>query len=193
VRPDGFGEIRPTPPELVDRRLDTPDELPPPPDATFRSRIVKVPDDVAARSSWSPECPVALDDLRYVTLTFLGFDGDAHTGELLVNASVADDVVHVFEQIYAARFPIEEMRIVRRDELDAPPTGDGNDTGAFACRPATGGSEWSEHAYGLAVDVNPFQNPYVRGDVVVPELAGWGWGGDFQTLTDPMHFSATGD
>ena len=57
------------------------------------------------------------------------------------------------------------------DELDAPPTGDGNNTGAFACRPTRGATSYSQHAYGLAIDVNPFQNPYVKGDLVLPELA----------------------
>jgi hypothetical protein len=83
----------------------------------------------------------------------------------------------------------------------------------------TGGSTWSQHSYGLAIDVNPFQNPYVRGDLVVPERAsaytdrtwirrgmifpgdavsdafasiGWGWGGDWHSLKDWMHFSQSG-
>jgi hypothetical protein len=89
----------------------------------------------------------------------------------------------------------------------------------FACRPVRGQKAWSQHAYGLAVDVNPFQNPYHNGDVVLPELAtsyldrgdvrpgmigpdglvvrafasvGWQWGGDYRSLKDFMHFSANG-
>jgi hypothetical protein len=71
------------------------------------------------------------------------------------------------------------MRITRADEIDAEPTGDGNNTGAFTCRPLPGSTTWSEHAYGRAVDVNPFQNPYIKppnakgvpGDMLIPELA----------------------
>ena len=57
--------------------------------------------------------------------------------------------------------------------LDAPPTGDGNNTAAYACRPTRGSTSWSAHAYGRAVDVNPFMNPYTRdgSDIVLPELA----------------------
>ena len=44
-------------------------------------------------------------------------------------------------------------------------------TGSFACRPVRGGTEYSQHAYGLAVDLDPFQNPYHRDDLVLPELA----------------------
>lgn len=217
VGPDGFAEAQPTPPELDPRRLQQPDVLPAPAGDAFASTVEPVPADVVARSTWSDACPVALDELRYVTVTFWGFDGEHHRGELLVNAAAADDLVEVFRALHTARYPIEELRVVRADELDAPPTGDGNNTTAFVCRPVRGSTSWSEHAYGLAVDVNPFLNPYVKDDLVLPELAsaytdrsrtdpgvlhdgdavvaafaaiGWGWGGDWSSLKDYQHFSA---
>ena len=217
---NGYGEVRKTPPQLVQRRFTLPDRLPALPGAGFASRVTTpAPASVIARSTWTPGCPVAADDLSWVRLTFRGFDHRRHTGELLVNASAADDLVAVFRDLYRARFPIEEMRITRKAELTAPPTGDGNNTGAFACRATTGGTSYSQHAYGLAVDVNPFQNPYTKGDVVLPELAssyldrgwvrpgmitpdgpvvrafaaiGWGWGGSWSSLKDFQHFSANG-
>ena len=220
LQANGFGEIRPTPPELVVRRFTLPDRLPPLPGTGFASRVTTpAPADVIARSTWKKGCPVAADDLSWIRLTFVGFDGQRHTGELLVNSSVASDLVAVFRQLYAARFPIEEMRITRADELDAPPTGDGNNTGAFACRPVRGETTFSQHAYGLAIDVNPFQNPYTKGDLVLPELAssyldrgrvrpgmitpdgpvvrafssiGWTWGGTWHSLKDLQHFSQNG-
>jgi len=225
IAADGFGERLPTPPELVDRRLVTPPlpapaPPPPPSDGSFRGTVDLVPDGVAARSTWDPGCPVALADLRYLTVTFVGFDGRAHTGELLVHAEVAEDLIDVFAALHAARFPLEEVRVIDAPELDLPPTGDGNVTSAFVCRPTVGGSRWSEHAYGRAIDINPFHNPYVRRDLIIPELAGsfvdrsdvrpgmivpgdvvtdafaaigWGWGGDWTgAATDPMHFSTTG-
>ena len=79
------------------------------------------PADVIARSTWKQGCPVAANELAWVRLAYWGFDGERHTGELLVNASVADDIVAVFRRLYTARFPIEEMRITRPSELDAPP------------------------------------------------------------------------
>ena len=109
--------------------------------------------------------------------------------------------------------------MVAAPELDLAPTGDGNNTTAFVCRPVRGATSWSQHAYGLAVDVNPFLNPYVKGGLVLPELAsaytdrtrtdpgvlhagdpavrafaaiGWGWGGDWSSLKDYQHFSANG-
>jgi hypothetical protein len=218
-RPDGHGVAQPTPPDLVDRRLPTRDILQPPADGRFTSTVGPVPDGVLARSTWTPECPVPPADLRYVTVAFHGFDGAAHTGELIVAARVADDVARVFGELYAAHFPIEEMRVVEPAELTAPPTGDDNNTTAFVCRPAVGLTRWSAHALGLAVDVNPFQNPYRRGDLVLPELAsayldrgrdlpgmireggpvvaaferiGWKWGGRWTSPVDLHHFSETG-
>lgn len=215
---DADGRVPPqtTPPELVDRRLVTVDTLTPPPDEAFHSSVAPLAGDPLDRSTWNESCPVTVDELRYVTVSFWGFDGRAHTGELIVNAAVVDDVVQVFERLHDARFPIEEMRVVTEADLDALPTGDGNNTTAFACRAVVGGSRFSEHAYGLAIDVNPFQNPYRRGEVVLPELAtayldrsnvrpgmifeggpvvaafdeiGWGWGGRWRSLDDLHHFS----
>jgi len=162
---------------------------------------------------------VRANELAYARVTFWGFDRRAHTGELLVHRSVARDVVSVFKTLHRARWPIEEMRITRAAELNAPPTGDGNNTTAFACRPARLTTTWSEHAYGLAIDVNPFHNPYVRENLLLPERAiayrnrgwrrpgmihagnvvtkafariGWGWGGTWTSSKDWMHFSRSG-
>ena len=215
--PDGHVPAQPTPPELVDRRLETPDHLPRPATQEFRAEVSDVPDEVLARSTWRPECPAPRAELRWVLVTFWGFDGEVHTGELLLRADAVDAVVAGFAHLHERRFPIEEMRIVEQWELDAPPTGDGNNTTAFVCRATRGSSAWSEHAQGRAVDVNPFHNPYVKGDRVLPELAtayvdrddlrpgmlfaddvagftaaGWGWGGHWRSLTDPMHLSASG-
>ncbi len=217
LRPDGFGEVLPTPPELIERAFAPPPLFPSPSDTAFLVDVGPIPPDVLARSTWSPDCPVSLDELAYITLTHWGFDGRVHTGELIVNATHAGAIVDVFAQLHEARFPIEEMRVIRIDELDAPPTGDGNVTTSFVCRPTVGSSSWSMHAYGLAIDINPFHNPYLKGDLVLPELAsyyldrdmglpgmiaegdtavrafdeiGWFWGGRWNSLFDWMHFSA---
>jgi hypothetical protein len=217
---DGFGEVRPTPPALRRRAFTLPDQLPALPGRGYASRIVSpAPAEVVARSTWKPACPVDRDDLAWLRLTFWGFDARRHTGELLVHRRVASDIDRVFRRLWEARFPLEQVLIVRSIDEEAPPTGDGNGTGSFVCRAVTGGSSFSQHAYGLAIDVNTFQNPYQSGDVVLPELAssyldrewvrpgmitadgpvvaafleiGWGWGGDWTSLKDFQHFSANG-
>lgn len=223
LRSDGFGEVQPTPPILRNRRFATVDVIPPPSSKRFRTSIRRVPRNVARRSSWDPHCPVALEELAYITVPFWGFDRELHTGEMIVNASVAEQVVAVFRVLHEIRFPIEEMRVVTRQEIDAwetAPTGDVNVTSSFECREAAQSSHWSQHAYGLAIDINPFHNPYLRGDLVAPELAsayvdrswrrpgmifegdrvseafdriGWGWGGRWSSLKDWMHFSRDGN
>jgi hypothetical protein len=140
-----------------------------------------------------------------------------HTGELLTNRLWVDELIEVFRQLYEWEYPIEEMRITTLADLDAHPTGDGNNTGSFGCRPAVGSTNWSRHAFGLAIDINPFHNPYVRDDLILPELAetyldrdnvrigminerivalfdelGWGWGGRWTNSSDWMHFSHDG-
>jgi hypothetical protein len=219
VGDNGLGIASSTPRPLRERRFATTDLLLPPDDDSFTSSVGRLSRSVARRSTWQPGCPVAKDSLTYITMTFWGFDQEPHTGELIVHRSVARDVVTVFRALYRARWPIEEMRVTSREELDLPPTGDGNNTSAFVCRPARLSEEWSQHAYGLAVDVNPFHNPYVSDEVTLPELAiayrdrewrrpgmihrgdpvtsafakiGWSWGGDWTSAKDWMHFSRSG-
>lgn len=218
LRTDGFGEVQPTPFELIDRRFP-PSTYLRPGGTTFESTVNTIPDEVLARSTWQEACPVTVDELAYLTVSYVGFDGEIYVGDLIVNEAVADDIVSIFREMFESGFPIEEVRVISAPELEAAPTGDGNVTTAFVCRPVTGGASWSQHAYGLAIDINPFHNPYVRADLVLPELAtaytdraadlpgmitegdpvvaafdaiGWGWGGRWTTLTDPQHFSANG-
>lgn len=221
LRPDGFGQVLDTPAVLRDRRMTSPSLLPPPKDGRFAATVGAVTPAIRQRmgQTWSEACPVGLGGLRYLTVSFRGFDGAAHTGELVVNAEVADDVVQVFRRLFDAGFPIEEMRLPTTADLTAPPTGDGNNTAGLVCRASRGQTTWSQHAYGLAVDVNPFHNPMVKRDLVLPELAsayrdrtavrpgmhlpggpsvrafaeiGWEWGGDWRSSKDYMHFSRNG-
>lgn len=216
---DGFGRVEPTPKGLRDRRFTLSDTVRALPGTGFTFRVEIAPASVIARSTWQRGCPVAASELAWVRLTFWGFDRHRHTGELLVNRAVSRQLVTVFRRLYDARYPIEEMRITRRAELDAAPTGDGNNTDAFNCRPVVGQKVFSQHAYGLAIDVDPFQNPYLKDRLVLPELSsayrdrgwtrpgmilpggpvvrafasiGWEWGGDWHSLKDLQHFSENG-
>ncbi|MCU1691438.1 MAG: hypothetical protein JWM64_529 [Frankiales bacterium] len=221
LRPDGFGRVLDTPAVLRRRSLPTRDLLPPPPGGHWAGRVLPVDAAVRARmgSTWSPACPVGLADLRLLRVAFRGFDGRAHTGEIVVAAKVADDVLGVFHRLWSAGFPIEELRLPTTAEMEAAPTGDGNLTAGYVCRAARGQKRFSSHAYGLAVDLDPFQNPQVKRDLVLPELAsayrdrrdvrpgmhlddgpavrafaavGWTWGGTWTSSKDWMHFSADG-
>jgi hypothetical protein len=168
--------------------------------------------------SWRPGCPVGLADLRLLTLTYRGFDGRAHTGQLVANRDAAGTLVGVFRRLYAAGFPIRRMQRVDAYGGDDFRSIEADNTSAFNCRVATGSSHWSQHAYGRAIDVNPIENPYVsggksshpasapyldrshrpgmayEGGVLVEAFraAGWGWGGSWTGIKDYQHFSSTG-
>jgi hypothetical protein len=171
-------------------------------------------------SSWRSGCPVAPADLRKLELTYWGFDSQAHTGALVVHASEADAVIGVFRRLYDRRFPIRRMEPIDvyggSDEASIA----ADNTAGFNCRHAvaSGPPQWSAHAYGRAIDVNPVENPYILEGTVLPpagaqyldrsnvrpgmavrggELvaafaaAGWSWGGVWAN-PDYQHFSATG-
>ena len=136
----------------------------------FAAEVSAITPVLAQRMRWSHRdgCPVGLDDLRHLRLSYVDFDGAPRTGELVVNRDVAQDVVGVFRRLYAARWPIARMQFVDeyRGEDDRSMAAD--NTSAYNCRRVAGSSSWSEHAYGRAVDLNPVENPYVRAGSVAP-------------------------
>ena len=118
--------------------------------------------------SWRSGCPVDLSDLRYLTLTYFGFDRRAHQGELVVAAAVAEDVVTVFRKLYAAEFFIRQMRLVDDYDGSDDESMAADNTSGFNCRLNTAGTTWSQHSYGQAIDINPLENPYLSGSTVLP-------------------------
>lgn len=171
-----------------------------------------------AGSTWSDDCPVHHRDLRILDVSHWTPDGSVADGQLVVHADVVDDIETVFAALFDTKFPIVELRITTPRDVAAPPPDDNNST-AFVCRAVVGGTGFSQHAYGLAVDLNPLWNPYWRGDLVLPPAAsawldrsrqqpgmiaegdpvvaafdaiGWSWGGRWNSLSDWMHFSANG-
>ena len=165
--------------------------------------------------TWRPGCPVGPDDLRLVRVSHATPDGATATGELVVAADAADDVIAAFAEIYAARFPITRMTTIDAYGGDDDESMAEDNTSAFNCRAVTGGTGWSRHSYGLAIDINPLRNPYVNGDTVLPPAGqayldrtdvragmivagdvvvvaftsrGFEWGGDFDSLKDYQHF-----
>ena len=171
-------------------------------------------------SSWRPGCPVGPSQLRRVRVDYWGYDGEVHRGDLIVRSTQADAVARVFGQLYEGRFQINRIHPVQRYGSDDDESMAANNTSAFNCRRVTGGSGWSEHAYGTAIDINPVQNPYVtrsgtvlppagrpyadrnvkvagtvnRNGVVVRSFAaiGWEWGGDWTNPKDYQHVSLSG-
>ena len=192
------------------------------PDAFFR--VEEISDAVFARmegKSYGPDCTVPLDDLRYVRTLYVDAEGVTHAGELVVNAAVAEEVRDIFRELYDNKFPIRKMRLV--DDYggsDEDSCSDGN-TSAFNYRNVPGTYVISNHSFGLAIDVNTFENPYYipeqehlwppeavayldrtlddpymihPGDVCYEAFVsrGWQWGGEWPTPKDYQHFEKPG-
>jgi hypothetical protein len=198
--------------------------------APFHSSIEPLPAPVQtqlkAGGFWHRGCPVSLSDLRLLTVSYRGFDRQAHTGQLVISKDAARPLASVFGQLYRMRFPIRHMGLADAYGPKGSRPRDGDVSGSFECReavpsPCTGGrgtGSWSMHAYGLAVDLNPVENPYVgcgqsrdpaarpyrdrsrhrpgmvtRRVVEAFRAIRWGWGGSWTGNTkDYMHFSSSG-
>jgi poly-gamma-glutamate synthesis protein (capsule biosynthesis protein) len=111
---------------------------------------------------------VPFADLRHVRVRYVGFDGRAHRGELVVHRTYAPAIVRVFAAAYDGRWPMRTMRLVDEFGGDDDRSMAADNTSAYNCRRVAGTTHWSAHAYGAAVDVNPVQNPYVRSGSVAP-------------------------
>ena len=171
--------------------------------------------------SWHPGCPVGPRQLRAVHVSFVGFDGRARTGAIIVHQGVTGEVTTIFRRLYAARFPIRRLEAIDRYGGSDRRSMAADNTSGFNCRYASvpGPKRWSAHAYGKAIDVNTIENPYVQGGYVNPAAGrayldrsrcrkgmavaggvlvrafaavGWYWGGRWAGTPDYQHFSATG-
>ncbi|HZP71836.1 MAG TPA: M15 family metallopeptidase [Gaiellaceae bacterium] len=172
-------------------------------------------------SSWHVGCPVGPAQLRTASVSYVGFDGRAHMGRIVVNLQVVADVETVFRRLYVARFPIRRMEPVSAFDGSDDRSMAADNTSGFNCRYAVapGPKRWSVHAYGEAIDVNTVENPYLEGGHVLPPAGrayvdrlryrrgmavaggvlvrafasvGWLWGGRWTASPDWQHFSKTG-
>ena len=111
--------------------------------------------------SYPVDCTVQLDELRYVVLKYIDFNGETKNGELICNRSVAEDLTEIFYELYKADYRIESIKLV--DEFGGDDTASmlANNTSCFNYRVVEGTTRLSNHAYGLAIDINPFYNPYI--------------------------------
>ena len=181
-------------------------------DATLKGQML-------ASGSWKPGDPVPLSQLALIQVSFWGFDNKTHTGSLVVSSAWAAKLCTVFQKLYDARFPIHHMNLVDAYGGDDERSMAADNTSAYNGRYVNGTSAWSMHAYGLAVDINTVENPWVdgtdvspaagqsyadrslevsgmihAGDVVVRAFAsiGWKWGGSWNGGKDYQHFSSNG-
>lgn len=168
--------------------------------------------------SWKKDCTLKRNELRYLRLLHRNAKGQTQLGEMVVNASIAERVVRVFRKLYEAGYRIEKMVLIDDYDGDDERSMEDNNTSAFNFRKVAGTKKLSNHARGLAIDLNTKYNPYVTKRGVSPkngkpyafnrnrrkvipykidhqDLAyklfkaeGFIWGGDWKSVKDYQHF-----
>lgn len=168
--------------------------------------------------SWKKDCTLKRNELRYLRLLHRNAKGQTQLGEMVVNASIAERVVRVFRKLYEAGYRIEKMVLIDDYDGDDERSMEDNNTSAFNFRKVAGTTKLSNHARGLAIDLNTRYNPYVTRRGVSPkngkpyafnrnrrkdipykidhqDLAyklfkaeGFIWGGDWKSVKDYQHF-----
>lgn len=158
---------------------------------------------------------IGFDELRYLTLYHYDFDGRIQQGEMVCNKAIAHDLLCIFRALFAEAYPINSIRLV--DDFDASDetSMQANNSSCFNYRTIAGSWRLSQHAFGLAVDINPLQNPCVKGSRIRPSTAtdyvdrsknfphkidnndlckktfesyGFRWGGRWRSVKDYQHF-----
>jgi hypothetical protein len=190
-----------------------------PPTHAFSSEIQTIPPSVRSRMegrSWrgdDPRCP-RWDELAYLLLDHVTFDGAAARGELVVNVAVAARAIELFRRLWQLGFPIRQMRLVDEFGADDDRSMAADNSSAFNFRVIAGTNALSQHALGRAIDIDPVENPWRRPDKIVPEAGrafadrtdvrpgmivrpgpvvaafdelGWEWGGDWLHAFDDHH------
>lgn len=177
-----------------------------------------IPKDVELRMrgrSLTDTTKITFDQLRYLTLPYYDYDGNIQSGEMVCNKAIAHDLLCVFRDLFSQAYPIYSIRLVDDFDADDEASMQANNTSCFNYRNKSGVNMLSQHAYGMAVDVNPLQNPCVRGSRFRPSTAaefvdrskdfehkidendycvkvftayGFRWGGRWSNTKDYQHF-----
>ena len=145
---------------------------------TFSSQ--SIPDSVWTTmqgKTWHNNPYISRDDLRYLRISHYDLEGRTHVGELICNKLIAGKLIAIFRELYKAHYPIQQMRLPDNYDASDERQMRANNTSCFCYRNVSGSKNLSKHARGLAIDINPLYNPYVRhskknGSLIVePETA----------------------
>ncbi|MCE5293446.1 MAG: M15 family metallopeptidase [Chlamydiales bacterium] len=189
---------------------------------TFFGMSQPIPQEICQQmtgKSWKEECPVPLSDLRYISVNHWDYEGYVRVGHMVVHAKLADELVDIFKELFEQKFPIERMELIDQYNADDDRSMSANNSSCFCFRAnTTTPGIYSNHSYGIAIDINPLVNPYVKGERVLPAggkafldrtqeyfggitdspdnacykaftSRGYEWGGSWPDRQDYQHFS----
>ncbi|ELS04938.1 hypothetical protein Xen7305DRAFT_00046740 [Xenococcus sp. PCC 7305] len=141
----------------------------------FNSEIIDpIPPDIRGKMinvTWrdNRKCPIQLEELVMLEVNHWDYEREVVKGTLIVHRDVAKPLSEVFKELFDIKFPIQSMLPAYEFDGDDIKSMKANNTSAFNCRLVEDARKWSQHAYGKAVDINPLFNPYIKGDVTLPE------------------------
>lgn len=136
--------------------------------SVFQSSIETPPQQIF-QHPWNQNHWIPLQDLALVRVVHWNFEGEECAGELLIHRELAEDIVAIFAELYAAHYPIHQMQLIDAYEGDDTRSMEANNSSAFCHRCATHKPYLpSLHALGMAIDINPLQNPYIGGETILP-------------------------
>ena len=129
--------------------------------STIKSMPTHIKEDTIAKKIWQDHCPVHLDRISVVEVSYVDFEGVVQVGELMVFDVLAESVVQIFASLFEMKFPIAQIQLINNYAGDDDKSMADNNSSAFNCRRIKGTDRYSMHSYGMAIDINPVQNPYV--------------------------------
>lgn len=167
-------------------------------------------------NSYPEDCEVSISDLRYLIIPHYDGKGAIRIGELVCHKKASDDFLYLFKELFKHKYPIERMVLIDEYDGDDSKSMAANNTSSFNYRNINGTDKLSRHAFGMAIDINPLYNPYIKGTFVSPESGapyvnrskefkykisrkdlvykilhdnlGFTWGGDWENCKDYQHF-----
>ena len=125
----------------------------------------EISDEVYARikgKSFKDDCTTLREDLRYLRVLHFNKEGELKEGELVCHKSIANDLLAIFRELYRSKYPIERMVLIDEYEADDEASMRANNSSAFNFRFISGTRRLSKHSQGMAIDINPLYNPYIR-------------------------------
>ncbi len=111
---------------------------------------------------WKPDCPISIERLKLIEISHISFEGNIQSGEIIVLDKLAQSVLRIFEELMIIKFPIHSAYLIDKYEGDDEKSMAANNSSSFNFRMIAGSTKFSMHAYGLAIDINPVQNPYIE-------------------------------
>ena len=127
--------------------------------------ILKIDAEIFSRidgKSYKKNCTVPLENLRYLRVLHKNLSGNTLTGELICNVKIAAELIDIFQKLYAASYPIEKMTLIDEYDADDELSMRANNSSCFNFRFISYTTTVSMHGLGMAVDINPLYNPYIK-------------------------------